>query len=193
MGLPTSSVLRSSLSRCTTSLSPRLFPATTLVLTSRTSPSRTSSEDLLPPTPRTSPLQEYLTSPLRFLTATAPCSTVTLPISPASSLRSRRRWTVVPARPLRTTLSSSSLGMPPLSGWCPPSPCVSSPSASSPPSEGSPSGTWGRPWLWGSSRPPLPSLLKGRLPSLLTRPRKRSEYMAVSLLYNSSSLMGIWF
>merc|ERR1711971_1035354 len=41
--------------RCTTSLSPRLFPETTLASTSRTSPSRTSREDTSPLTPRTSP------------------------------------------------------------------------------------------------------------------------------------------
>merc|ERR1711902_360798 len=66
---PTCGPLRSSPWRCTTSLSPRLFPETTLASTSRTSLSRTSREDMLPPTPRTSQHPESLTSPPRLLSS----------------------------------------------------------------------------------------------------------------------------
>merc|ERR1739844_379459 len=122
---------RSSLLRCTTSLSPRLSPETTLASTSRTSLSRTSREDTSPLTPRTSPPLVWLTSPPRssslttpdrFPTATAP-SLIATPLTLLASLpRSRRRLTVVPVSQLRTTPSSSSLVTPPSSedkyqGW----------------------------------------------------------------------------
>merc|ERR1711928_176238 len=63
------------------------------------------------------------------------------PTLPASSPRSWRRWTGVPASPPRTPPSSSSLATPPSSSCSPASPCALSPSLSSLPLEGSPSGT----------------------------------------------------
>merc|ERR1719348_2866855 len=67
---PTCLPLRSSLWRCTTSLSQRLSPETTLASTSRTSRSRISREDMSPPTQRTSQHLESQISLLRlsFLT-----------------------------------------------------------------------------------------------------------------------------
>merc|ERR1719443_1258452 len=121
---PTCCPLRSSPWRCTTSLSPRLSPETTLASTSRTSPSRTSREDTSPPTPRTSPPPVCLTlpprslsstTPDRSLTATAP-SLIATPLTLLASLpRSRRRLTAVPVSQLRTIPSSSSLETPPSS------------------------------------------------------------------------------
>merc|ERR1719361_483758 len=137
---PSASPLRSSLSRCTTSPCQRLFPATTLASTSRTCPSRTSSVATSPPTPRTSPPLESPTSPPRRSCSTTPgrcpmatlqCLTATLPTLLASSLRSWRRLTGVPASPPRTPPSSSSLATLPLSSCSPASPCASSPSPSS--------------------------------------------------------------
>merc|ERR1712142_202632 len=61
------SQLRSSPSRCTTSLCPRQCPETTLASTSRTSPSRISSEETSPPTLRISLPVVSLTSPPRSL------------------------------------------------------------------------------------------------------------------------------
>merc|ERR1719266_1240654 len=117
--------------------SQRLSPETTLASTSRTSPSRTSREDTSPPIPRTSlhpvsrtspPRLSSSTTPARFLTATAPCSTVTPLTLPASLLRLRRRLIVVLVSQLKTTPSSSSLGTPPSSCLPPVSLCVSRPS-----------------------------------------------------------------
>merc|ERR1712172_373848 len=82
-----------------------------------------------------------LNHPGRCPTATLQCSTATPPTLPASSQRSLRRWTGVPASPPRTPPSSSSPATPPSSSCSPASPCVSSPSLSSLPLEGSPSGT----------------------------------------------------
>merc|ERR1719384_375675 len=67
---PTCLPLRSSPWRCTTSLSQRLSPETTLASTSRTSQSRISREDMSPPTQRTSQHLESQISLLRlsFLT-----------------------------------------------------------------------------------------------------------------------------
>merc|ERR1719422_51026 len=118
---PTCRPPRSSPWRCTTSLSPRLFPETTLASTSRTSLSRTSREDTSPPTPRTSLHPESLTSPLRLLfsiilarsaTDTLLFLIVTQLTLLASLLRSRRRLTVVLESLLKTIPSSSSLEMP---------------------------------------------------------------------------------
>jgi len=61
------SQLRSSPSRCTTSLCPRQCPETTLASMSRTFPSRISSEEMSPPTLRTSLPVVSLTSPPRSL------------------------------------------------------------------------------------------------------------------------------
>merc|ERR550517_742749 len=69
------------------------------------------------------------------------CLIATPPTLPASSPRSWRRWTGVPASPQRTPPSSSSPATPPLSSCSPASPCASSPSLSSLPLEGSLSGT----------------------------------------------------
>merc|ERR1712130_1010895 len=57
---------RSSLWRCTTSLSQKLSPETMLASTSRTSQSRISREDMLPPTQRTSQHQVSPTSQPRL-------------------------------------------------------------------------------------------------------------------------------
>merc|ERR1711878_146882 len=65
------------------------------------------------------------------------CSTAIQPTLLASSLRSRRRLTVVPVSQPRTTPSSSSLEMPPLSSSPPASPCVWRPSLTILPLEGS--------------------------------------------------------
>merc|ERR1712029_784857 len=134
---PTCLPLRSSLWRCTTSLSQRLSPETTLASTSRTSLSRTSREDMSPPTPRTSQHLESLTSLLRssFLTTlvrlamdTALSLIVTQLTLLASLLRSRRRLIVVLVSQLKTTPSLSSLVMPLLFSSPPASQCVSKPS-----------------------------------------------------------------
>merc|ERR1719295_192238 len=117
---PTCLPLRSSLWRCTTSLSPE----TTLASTSRTSQSRTSREDMSPPIQRTSQHLESQTSLLRlsFLTTlvrsamdTALSLIVTQLTLLASLLKSRRRLTVVLVSQLRTTPSSSNPEMPPSS------------------------------------------------------------------------------
>merc|ERR1712080_647781 len=80
-----------------------------------------------PPTPRTSPppvsptslpRSSSSTTPDRFPTATLQCLIATPPTLLASSPRSWRRWTGVPASPPRTPLSSSSLVTPPSSS-CP--------------------------------------------------------------------------
>merc|ERR1719167_1421973 len=60
----------------------------------------------------------------KFLTDTVQSSIVTLPISLASLLRSRRRLTVVLANPLKTTPSLLSLETLLLSSWCQASPCA---------------------------------------------------------------------
>merc|ERR1712233_29579 len=81
-----------------------------------------------PLTPRTSPppvlptsLPRSLssTTPDRFPTATLQCLIATPPTLPASSQRSWRRWTGVPASPPRTRPSSSSLVTPPSSSCSP--------------------------------------------------------------------------
>merc|ERR1711946_52133 len=78
-----------------------------------------------PPTPRTSPPLVWLTSPPRSSSSTTPdrCQTATAPSLIATPLtllaslpRSRRRLTVVPVSPPRTTPSSSSLGQLPTHG-----------------------------------------------------------------------------
>merc|ERR1711981_1361362 len=86
-------------------------------------------------------LSELASNVGRCPMATLQCLTATLPTLLASSLRSWRRLTGVPASPLRTPPSSSSLATLPLSSCSPASPCASSPSPSSLPLEGSPSGT----------------------------------------------------
>merc|ERR1712127_445051 len=167
-----------SLWRCTTSLSPRRPPETTWASTSRTSPSRTSSVDTSPLTPKNSRPRESPTSPPRsscsttpdkYPTDTLPCWIATPLTSPASSPRSWRRLTVVPASPLRMHPSSSSPETLPSSSWCPPSPCASSLSSTSPHSDVSPS---------VSSRPPLPrrSLVRPQRPP--TRLARRSEILS---------------
>merc|ERR1711860_228080 len=119
--------------RCTTSLSQRPPPETTLDSTSRTSPSRTSSVDTSPPTQRTSQLPAAPTSLPRSscLTTLDRSATVTLqswivtPLTlPASSTKSRRRSIVVPVRPPRLTPSSSSLVMLVSLNCTHPSPCA---------------------------------------------------------------------
>merc|ERR1711872_1125358 len=121
---PTCLPLRSSLWRCTTSLSQRLSPETTLASTSRTSQSRTSREDMSPPIQRTSQHLEsqisllrlsFLTTLVRSAMDTALSLIVTQLTLLASLLKSRRRLTVVLVSQLRTTLSSLSLEMPPSS------------------------------------------------------------------------------
>merc|ERR1712083_1296355 len=81
-------------------------------------------------------------TPDRCPTATLQFLIATLLTSPASSPRSWRRLTGVPASPPRTPPSSSSLVTLPSRSCCPASPCASSPSPSSLPLEGSLSGTW---------------------------------------------------
>merc|ERR1719154_305630 len=115
-----SSPLRSSLWRCTTSLCPKPFPVTTLDSTSRTSPSRTSREEMLPLILRTSLPPVSLTLPLRLSCLTtldrSPTDTlqsliVTQLTLLASLPRSLRRSTDVQVSQLRMSSSSSSLVM----------------------------------------------------------------------------------
>merc|ERR1719322_1437835 len=100
---------------------PELCPETTLASTSRTSLSRTSREDMSPPTPRTSQHPESLTSPPRLLSSITLARSATDTLLSwivtqltllASLLRSRRWLTVVLVSLLRSTPSSSSLEMP---------------------------------------------------------------------------------
>merc|ERR1719348_1173197 len=91
---PTCLPLRSSLWRCTTSLSQRLSPETTLASTSRTSRSRISREDMSPLTQRTSQHLESQISLVRSAMDTALSLIVTQLTLLASLLKSRRRLTV---------------------------------------------------------------------------------------------------
>merc|ERR1719221_1615392 len=125
---------------------PEATPGDNVGLTLRTCLSRTSREDTSPLIPRTSQHPEFLTSLPRSLfliiLARSPTDTaLSLIATPrtllASSLRSRRRLTVVLASLPKTTPSSSSLVTPLLSLLPPASPCVWSPSQSSHPLEGS--------------------------------------------------------
>merc|ERR1712038_585452 len=104
-------------------------------------------------------------------------STATPRTSLASSPRSRRRLTAVPASPPRTTLSSSSPVTPPSCCSPPASPCASSPSPTTLLSEGSLSVTLGRPWLWASSRPPPPRWWRAARPRPPRRPTRRNEML----------------
>ena len=126
---------------------------TTLASTSRTSQSRKSVVVTLLVTPRTTKLSTCrlkfrinsctvlprLPSPstprlsssttlVKLVLVTLQSWIATLPTLPASSLRSWRRLIVVPASPLRTPPSSSSLVMLLSSRWFHPSPCVLRPS-----------------------------------------------------------------
>merc|ERR1712106_1182661 len=126
---PTSLPLRLNPWRCTTSLSLRPPPETTLDSTSRTCQLRTLREDMSPLTPRT--------TPDRFPTDT-PQSWIVTPLTLLASLpKSRRRLTFVPVSPLRTVLSSSSLETLLSSSWSLLSQCVLRLSALSLPWEGS--------------------------------------------------------
>merc|ERR1711892_1049681 len=107
--------------------------AVSRLATSRTCQLRTLREDMSPLTPRTSPLLESRTLPLRSLSLTTPDrfptdtpqSWIVTPLTLLASLpKSRRRLTVVPVSPLRIILSSSSLETLLSSSWSLLSQCV---------------------------------------------------------------------
>merc|ERR1719481_2382599 len=181
---PPTSPLRSNLWRCTTSPSPRLFPATTLASTSRTSPSRKSVVATSPPTQRTTQPRSARTSTLRSLSSTTPVrsrtymrlSWIATPLtSPANSRRSLRSAIVVPARSWKLSPRASRTAMPPLWRWLPPSPCRSRLSPTTRLSVASPS---------VSSRPsPRRRLARARSPRPPKRPARRSKRVVELYLY----------
>merc|ERR1712176_444401 len=114
--------LKSSPLRCITKSSTPPSQVTTLVSTSRVSPSRTSREDTSPPTLRTtqlptlrcsSPRLLSLTIQVRSTTVTPPSLIAIPPILPASSPRSDPRSTSVMVRSLKRNHNSSNHRKPP--------------------------------------------------------------------------------
>merc|ERR1712098_914381 len=138
----------------------------------------------LPLIPRTSLQLEFRTSLPRllfsttqdkFLTDTVQSLIVTLPISHASLLRSRRRLTDVLANPLKTAPSLLSLATLLLSSWCQASPCALRLSLNIPHLEDLLSVTRDRLLLSESLSQQLPRLLKASRLRLLRRLSRRNE------------------